>query len=293
MTTTNQIVRKSPAGLVLSFLLSPPMLVVIAITSVQVGASLAKGLFPITGSNGVVFMRTALATVMLGLVWRPVWRGYGWREYAQIVLYGANIAMMMLGFYAAISRIPLGVAVAISFAGPLGIAVLTSRKLGDILWVLVAGVGVLLLSPLTNEALDPVGVFLAFISALGWAFYVLLTKQVTRTMSGNGVLVMAMAVAALVAAPFGMGGAVHILAAPSYVLLAVVVAFLSSSAPFALEYQAMKRLSPRAFGLLLSLEPMMAALMGLLILGETLGLSEWLGIAMVSIAAASTARGNM
>lgn len=268
------------------------MLVVVAIASVQVGAALAKGLFATAGSHGVVFARTSLAALMFAMVWRPALRGHSAQVYAHIALYGVNIAVMMLSFYASISRIPLGVSVTISFIGPLGIAVLTARKWSHVGWVLVAGVGVLLLSPLSNELLDPLGVMLAFVSAAGWACYVLLTKRVTRIISGNGVLAPAMGIAAVVAAPFGAGGALHLLSAPSLMLLALAVALLSSAVPFALEYQAMKRLSPRVFGLLLSLEPVMAALMGLLMLGEALGAGEWLGIGLVSIAAAATARGD-
>jgi inner membrane transporter RhtA len=197
---------------------------------------------------------------------------------------------MMLSFYAAIDRIPLGITVAIAFAGPLGVAVIGSRKPVDLLWVIVAGVGILLLSPFSNTTLDPVGMVLALVSALTWAVYIVLSKRINQLVNGNSALAMAMCVAALVSLPFGIGGAVTILNQPSLILLSLIVALLSSAIPFWLEFRALKTLTPRVFGLLVSLEPVVATIIGFFILHEGLGTREVTGIIMVTIAAVATAR---
>lgn len=268
----------------------PWLLVVAAILSVQIGAAFAKGLFEAIGTSGVVFLRTLLGTAIFWVVWRPQLRGYTRRDYLYGVLYGIDIAVMMLAFYAAIDRIPLGIAVAIAFAGPLGLAVMGSRRVADVLWVLLAGVGVLLLSPMTNTALDPLGVALAAVDAVTWAIYIILTRKVGQRIPGNTALVMGMGVAAVVALPFGIGGAVKTLAHPDLMLSAMVVALLSSAIPFWLEFKALKLMPQRAFGLLLSLEPVIAVLIGLVMLSETLGVKEIIGIGLVTVAAAVTTR---
>lgn len=271
-------------------LIPPWALVVIAVVSVQFGAALAKGLFETAGPGGVVFIRTFLAGIMFMALWRPKILGYSRAAYLHIVAYGIIITAMMLSFYAAIDRIPLGITVAIAFAGPLGVAVIGSRKLVDMLWVALAGVGVLLLSPFTDVTLDPLGMVLALGSALTWALYILLTKRINRVMPGNAALALSMCMAAIAALPFGLGGAIKILPNPSFILLSVVVALLSSAIPFGLEFHALKSLSSRAFGLLVSLEPVVAAIVGFLILQESLDANEIIGIALVTIAAVATTR---
>lgn len=276
----------------LSAALPPWALLVTAVLSVQIGAAVAKQLFDTAGPQGVVFLRTLLAALLFLLLWRPTLRGLTRRGYAYIAAYGLNIALMMLVFYASINRIPLGVSVAISFIGPLGIAVVGSRRRADLLWAGLAAAGVLLLSPLAAENLDPLGVLLAFGSAAAWACYILLTSRINRYFNGklSVSLTFSMCVAALVALPFGGQGALAALANPALLLLSLVVAALSSAIPFALEFVAMRRMSPRAFGLLLALEPVVAALVGLLLLSEALSAQEALGIALVTVAAAATAR---
>lgn len=267
-------------------------LVVIAIISVQIGAAVAKQLFETTGPAGVVFLRTFLAGIMFCILWRPNVRQYNRVDYLYLIVYGFVMAMMMLTFYAAIDRIPLGITVAIAFAGPLGVAVVGSRKLRDLVWVALAGIGVLLLSPFTNVELDPVGIILALLSALTWALYILFTKQVTRRLEGNAVLALAMCFAGLTALPLGITGALKIFADPTLIFLSLVVALLSSAIPFALEFVAMKDLTPRAFGLLVSLEPVVAAMIGLLLLSESLELHEIVGIGLVTFAAAATTQSD-
>ncbi len=268
----------------------PWLLVIFGIISVQIGAAFAKGLFEVSGTAGVVFIRTLVGAVLFTAIWRPRWRGYSRRVYIFMGLYGIVIAANMLLFYAAISRIPLGVAVAIAFAGPLVVAVLGSRKPMDLVWVALAAVGIILLSPLTNEALDGLGVLLAIITAVMWALYIFFTKRVSTMLEGHTALAMSMCVAALVALPFGGIGAAKVLADPGLIVLGLLVALLSSAIPFALDFTAMKHLTPRVYGLLASVEPVAGAVIGFIVLHEALGVREVIGIGLVTVAAIATTR---
>ena len=264
--------------------------VIVAVLAAQLGAAIAKQLFETAGPTGVVFLRTLLSGIVFVGVWRPRIRGYSRSVYGHIILYGIIIAAMMLSFYAAIDRIPLGITVAIAFAGPLGVAVVGSRKLIDIVWVTLAAIGILLLSPISDVKLDPIGMVFALVSALTWALYIVLSKRVNQLIEGNSALALAMCVAALFSLPFGIGGAVKILSNPSLIVLSLIVALLSSAIPFWLEFKALKTLSSRVFGLLVSLEPVVATLIGFMVLHEALGGREITGIALVTVAAIATAR---
>ncbi len=252
---------------------APWALVLFGIVAVQIGAAFAKQLFDASGTAGVVFIRTLVGAVVFTLIWRPKWRGYSREVYLYMGMYGAVIAANMLLFYAAISRIPLGVAVAIAFCGPLLVAV-----------------GILLLSPFTNVSLDGTGVLLAFLCAGAWALYILLTKRVSGLIEGHSSLAISMCVAAVIALPFGGIGAVQVLVDPALIVTALVVALLSSVIPFAADFTAIKYLTPRVFGLLASLEPVVAAVIGFVVLHETLGEREVIGIVLVTIAAVATTR---
>ncbi len=270
--------------------LPPWLLVITAIISVQIGAAFAKGLFDAVGSSGVVFLRTFLGGAMLVLLVRPRLRGHSAPTYRFMIVYGITIAANMLTFYAAIDRIPLGTAVAIAFCGPLLISVIGSRRAADLVWVAVAAAGILLLSPITDAALDPLGTALALICAAAWAIFILVTKRAGSLLPGSTMLALAMCCAALASAPFGAVGALELAAQPSLIGLALIVALLSSTVPFMLEFNALRRLSPRVFSLLMTLEPAAAAIVGWALLGETLGRESWIGIALVTLAAAATAR---
>lgn len=273
-----------------SSLLPPWLLTVIAITSVQIGAAIAEGLFATIGFGAVVFLRTFIGGLIFLVLVRPRVLGYSRRVYGLILFYGVALAANMLTFYAAIDRIPLGIAVAIAFAGPLTLSVAGSRRAIDLVWVALAAVGILLLSPITDATLDPIGLLLAFVCAFAWGAYIVATKRAGGVLPGNTMLALAMSTAALVSAPFGAVRAVGVLASPGLLLLALVVALTSSVIPFWLEFVALRRMAPRVFSLLLSLEPAVAALIGWLLLHEALGLEKVLGIALVTIAAAATTR---
>jgi inner membrane transporter RhtA len=288
-----QAVKTLSSSVIRSYVRLPAWaLVLIAVISVQYGAGVAKSLFDTAGPTGVVFLRTAITGIVFYLLWRPRITGYTRRDYVYLLLFGLNIAAMMLTFYAAIDLVPLGVAVAIAFAGPLGIAVIGSRRASDFVWVMIAGVGILLLSPFSNETLNPLGMVLSLLSALTWATYIYLNKRISKAFPVSTALAFGMSIAALAVLPLGIVGAVRVLADPALIALACVVALFSSAIPFAFEYQALKALPPRAFGLLVSIEPVAAAVIGLILLGETLGLREIAGIALVTAAAAATARSS-
>lgn len=271
--------------------LIPPWLHLVAsIVSVQIGGAFATTLFPALGPNGVVATRTLIAAVLFYVLWRPRLRGYRWQDYAAVFAYGCTIAGMMLAYYAAIERIPIGIAVAVAFIGPLGVAVLLSRKVSDLLWVALGAVGILLLSPLEATTLDPVGLGLAVFSGVLWGTYIIVGGQVTRRIPGNSGGAMGMMVAAVIAFGFGGGRAATVFTRPDLLLSVFVVAILSSAIPFALQFFALQRLPSRTFGVLLSVEPVVAALVAFLFLNQRLNLPEVLGIVCVTIAAVATAR---
>lgn len=264
-----------------SFGIPPAGLVLLSSVSVQLGAALGKQLFPAIGAAGAVLLRVVVAAIVLGLLWRPRWRSFSRSELKLVVLYGLVQAGMNGTFYAALAHLPLGATVTLEFVGPLGVALAGSRKVADLLWVALAGTGVVLLAPMTGAALDPLGVALALIAGGFWAAYILVGSRVGRRISGGTGLAMAMAVAALLLLPIGVAGAGARLLDPRSLLLAAGVAILSSVIPYSLELEAMRRLPTRVFGILLSLDPAVAALVGLVVLHEALGPRELAAMALI------------
>ncbi|MFI5490983.1 EamA family transporter [Actinoplanes sp. NPDC051859] len=265
----------------------PAVLMVLgSCVSLQVGAALAAGLFPATGSAGATLLRLGLAAgVLLALV-RPAvraWRSHQWRA---VALLGLSMAGMNGFFYAAIERIPLGPAVTIEFLGPLTLAAVLSRRLRDFGWVLLAAAGVALLGFADGAAdLDPVGVAYVLIAAVFWALYILAGSHAGAAVQGQGGLAVAMAIGALLLVPGGAVGAGQALASPHLLLLALGTGVLASVIPYTLEISALRRLPKRTFGILLSLEPVVAATAGWLLLAQPL---NWAGgVAMVVVVLAS------
>ncbi len=267
----------------------PTGLVLLGIGSVQFGAAIAKGMFDSLGPGGTVFLRISLAALVLLLIWRPALGGYGRREYGLAVVFGLVLAGMNLSLYLAIDRIPLGVAVTLEFAGPLGVAVFGSRRLLDGLWVALAATGILLLAPLDvlgSSNLDPVGVGFALLAGVLWASYILLSARVGGVFPGGTGLVISLGVGTVVLLPVGIAGGGWSLLDPWLLLAGLGVALLSSAIPYSLEMQALRRLPTRVFGVLMSLEPAVAALVGFVILGELLGLRAVVAVGLVTVAAA-------
>lgn len=261
-------------------------LLVVSITSTQVGSSFAKFLFALVGPEATVALRLALSTLMLFAVlrpWRNVPRGAAWKH---VALYGLSIAVMNACFYQAISRIPLGIAVAIEFSGPLLVATFSSRRVADFAGVALAVAGLALLLPWSglNADLDVTGMLYAAAAAVCWGTYIIVGRRAGDG-AGTGAAAWGGLIGTLAAVPWAlcMTGGVLI---PSDVLgealpLALIVAFAASALPYALEMVALRIVPRQAFGVLMSLEPAVAALLGFLLLGEVLSLSQWAAIACI------------
>jgi inner membrane transporter RhtA len=260
-----------------------PVLVVGAVASVQSGAAVATKLFPAVGPGGAVFLRLLLSAVLLVALVRPKARATPRRDLLVVVGFGLVLAAMNCIFYLSIARIPLGVAVTVEFLGPLGVAIVGSRRLLDALWVLLAAIGVVLLAS-GGGHLDIVGVLLAALAGVGWASYILLSQRVGQVFDGMVGLAIALCVAAVVIAPYGIitGGAM--LVRPSILGKGAAIAVLSSAVPYSLELAALRRLKASVFGVLMSLEPAFGALSGLVFLHQHLKLHEWLAVGAVMIA---------
>ncbi len=267
-----------------------PALVLGAVASVQIGASLAKSLFDDVGPGGTVLLRVLLAAILLAVIWRPSAGGLTRAQWTLVLAYGVALAGMNFAFYAALDRIPLGVAVTLEFVGPLGVAVAGSRRALDLLWVALAAAGILLLADLGGGDTDARGVTLALLAGAFWAAYILLAARTGAAFSGGSGLALAMVVASAVLLPFGVAEGGAELLEPGVLAVGAGVAILSSAIPYSLELEALRRLPARVFGVLMSLEPGMAALAGFVVLGEVLGAREIVAIGLVVLASAGAAR---
>jgi inner membrane transporter RhtA len=268
-----------------------PALVLGAIASVQFGAAIATTLFDQIGPAGAVLLRLFSAALLLLAAWRPRLRGRSAEELRLAVLFGVVLALMNLSFYEAIARIPLGISVAIEFVGPLAVAVAGSRRRLDLLWVGLAVAGILALTRGPASDLDALGVLFALLAGCMWGTYILLNARVGRAFEGTSGLTLAMCVAALVAAPVGLAEAGGHLFEPQTLALGAAVGLLSSAIPYTLELEALRRIAPHVFGVLMSLEPGVAALAGLTLLGQSLGVRAVIGIALVTVASIGVSRG--
>jgi inner membrane transporter RhtA len=268
----------------------PVLLVLAAVSSVQFGAALAKTLFDEVGAGGTVFLRVAAAALALALIWRPRPRGRGAGELGLALLFGLALAGMNSAFYASIDRIPLGIAVTFEFVGPLGVAVFGSRRALDLVWVGLAAAGILLLSDFGGGALDPLGVGLALLAGGFWAAYILLSVRIGRVFPGGSGLALAMLIATLPLAPVGIAEAGSQLLVPWILAAGAAVGILSSAIPYTLELEALRRMPAGVFGVLMSLEPAVAAGAGYLVLGEALAARELAAILLVVAASAGAAR---
>ena len=270
----------------------PHLYVLLSIVSVQLGAAFAKNLFPVVGSTGTVFLRLGFAALLLLCVWRPRLRGYTRHDYLLILLFGLTIAAMNSFYYASIARIPLGIASTLEFVGPLGISIVASRRLPDVLWALFAAAGVILLAPIRGSVIDPLGILFALLAAACWALYILLSVRVGKVFPGGTALAIGMSISTLVLAPVGLPSLHAIWQNPSLLLFGFAVAILSSVIPFSLELEALRRLSPRVLGILLSMEPVVAALIGFVVLGETVGLRGLIAMVLIVIASGGASFGD-
>jgi inner membrane transporter RhtA len=273
--------RVPPTGLVLG-----------GVASVQFGAALAKTLFDDLGPGGTVFLRVLFAAILLLALWRPRVAGLPRRDLLLAAAFGASLAGMNLSFYGALDRIPLGVAVTFEFVGPLGVAVAGSRRALDLLWVVLAAAGILLLSDFGDfGGLDSTGVGLALLAGGFWAAYILLSARTGRVFPGGSGRALAMLVSSVLLLPVGVADGGEALLQPDLLAIGVAVAMLSSVIPYSFELEALRRMPQRVFGVLMSLDPAMAALAGFVILGQNLSFRELTAIVLVVAASAGAARG--
>ena len=260
-------------------------LVLVAAVSPQIGAAFALTLFGELGPAGAAFLRLAFAAIILWAIWRPRLAG----DLRLAGAFGVALGLMNWSFYEAIDRIPLAVAVTIEFAGPLLVAVIGSRRPLDVLWVGLAAAGIVLLVGPGGGSVDPAGVGFALVAAACWMAYIYLSKRTGAAFAGGSGLALAMAVGALIVLPAGVIQANGALVEPDLLGSALVVALLSSVLPYSLELEALRRLPEAVFGVLMSLDPAVAALVGFVALDQDLAARDLLAIAMVVVASAGAA----
>jgi inner membrane transporter RhtA len=277
------------------------VLALTAIVSLQVGAALAGRLFGTVPVAGVVGLRLWwAAAVMVALGWRGVRRAVGeglaGRDWVVVAAFGVVLGVMNFSIYQAFARVPLGVAVTIEFLGPLAVAVVSSRRFVDVLWVGLAAAGVLLLgwggtgtARGGGHGTAVAGVMFALVAAACWAGYILLSRATGRRFAGSSGLVIAMVVAAVLVTPPALAAGGGALLRPWVIAIGAAIGLLSSVIPYRLELETLRRIPARVFGIWMSLEPAVAALAGLVILGEVLAPGKWLGIGCVMAASAGAA----
>ncbi len=266
----------------------PTLLVLFSVCSIQVGAGLATRLFPLIGAEGTVACRIIISAMLLVLLSQKKLRALVLQfstESRLLIVFGLCIAAMNLCFYLAIARIPLGAAVAIEFVGPLGVAAIKSKRIVHFAWVMLAGLGIVLLSPISGVQLDTLGIIFALLAGAGWALFIVLAERVSIRTAGNDGLVVAMIVAAVVMMPFAIRVTPELFSDLNALFVVLVVALLSTTIPFSLEFEALKRLPARNYGILVSVEPAAAAFIGAVLLGERIGLQGFLAVSCVVIAA--------
>lgn len=261
----------------------------VAMTSFQAGASIAKQLIPIVGAPGTTALRLGISALLMCVAGRP-WRSVPSKAALPVVLaYGLSLGTMNFVFYNAIRTIPLGIAVGLEFTGPLAVALLGSRRRLDFLWLALAVAGLLFLLPIsrTSSPVDPVGVAFALAAGVCWALYIVFGQKAGRA-HGADASTWGMIIAACVIVPIGLVDAGTALFSPAILPMGLGVAILSSAFPYTLEMVALRRLSTKTYGTLMSLEPALAALAGLLLLHERLTLTQWLAIGAVMVASVGT-----
>jgi len=279
------VVRPSPSGSLAA--VPAPLLVLGGVVSVQFGAALAATLVPEIGAGGSVLLRIGIAAIILFAVVRPRLRGHDRRAWATVAAFGVALGLMNWSFYGSLAHLPLGVAVTVEFLGPLVLTTLLSRRLLDFVAVLAAGGGVLLISEAFTVPLDElslVGLGLAATAGVCWAAYILLSSRTGAIFDGLDGLAIALVVSTVVVLPAGVSSIDTWTA--EHLLKGLGLAVLSSLLPYSLELLALRRLSASVFGILLSLEPAVAALAGLIVLEQRLGPGQIVGLALVVLASA-------
>ncbi|MFC6223521.1 DMT family transporter [Hymenobacter artigasi] len=258
--------------------------VLLSIVSVQGGAAIAKGLFPVLGPAGTTSLRVGISALVLLLVVRPQLGRLSGAQWRAVVPYGLALGLMNLLFYFALARIPLGLAVTLEFVGPLGLALAGSRRWADAVWALLAAAGIALIAPWHSQGIDLLGLAFALAAGGAWAVYIVLGQRTAAVLPGQQAVAIGMLFAALPVLPFGVASGSLLGLTPHLLLLGGLLALFSSVLPFSLEMQALRTLPTRTFSILMSLEPVAAAISGWLLLGERLLLGQWLAVGFIVVA---------
>ncbi len=263
----------------------------VSLVTLCAGTSLAKGLFPFVGAEGTTTYRLVFSTLLLMAFWRPWRRAWTWADVPILVLFGATLGLMNLLFYNAIKTVPFGLAIAVEFTGPLAVALWSSKKPLDFVWIVLAVAGMGLILPLGNAsgadmqaaAIDPVGIAYALGAGACWAVYIVVGQRVADRI-GAFATPMGMLVAALLVTPVGISVAGSSLLNPEWMLAGLGIALLSSAIPYSLEMYSLKHLPKQTFSILLSLEPAVGALAGWLVLSEQLSTQQLGAIGLIMAA---------
>jgi inner membrane transporter RhtA len=268
----------------------PIAALMVAMVCFQLGAALAKGLFPIVGAGGTAALRLAIASLILLAVWRPWHIRFTPMQLRTVIVYGVAMGWMNFFFYLALSYIPLGITMALEFTGPLGVALFASRRAVDFLWILLAALGLAALLPigLGGPPLSGLGIAFALAAGACWALYIVFGRKAGAAHGGQ-ITALGTVIGALVIVPIGVAHSGVQLFSPAILPVAIGVAVLSSALPYSLEMFAMPRIATRTFGVLMSLNPALGALSGLIFLGESLTLIQWTAIASIVAASAGSA----
>jgi inner membrane transporter RhtA len=264
-------------------------MVLVAMSSIQLGASLAKTLFHIVGAPGAVALRTALATLMLAAVLRP-WRArLTAGSWPALAVYGVSLGTMNFLYYMALRTVPLGITVSIEFTGPLAVAVLTSRRPVDFLWILLAAAGLAVLLPIghTHAGIDPTGALFALGAGACWAMYIVFGQKAGADYGAQAVA-LGSVIACIIVVPIGIAKAGTALLSMAALPYGMAIALLSTALPYTLEMIALTQLPARTFGTLMSIEPVFGALAGWVMLHELLSALQWAAIAMIILASIGT-----
>ena len=266
-----------------------------SLITLSVGTSLAKSLFPFVGAEGTTTYRLIFSTLLLMAFWRPWRRTWSWSEAPLLVMFGATLGVMNLLFYSAIKTVPFGLAIAIEFTGPLAVALWSSKKPLDFVWIVLAVLGMGLILPLSQHmgvespaSLDPVGIGFALGAGFCWAMYIVIGQRVADRI-GAFATPMGMLVAAVVVTPFGIGVAGTSLLNVEWMLIGLGIALLSSAIPYSFEMYSLKHLPKQTFSILLSLEPAVGALAGWLVLAEQLSTQQLCAIGLIMAASMGSA----
>ncbi|RZM24115.1 MAG: DMT family transporter [Pedobacter sp.] len=281
-----------PGKITKSFLAPVPS-VLLAIISVQGGAAIAKGLFPVIGPASTASLRIGISALILFAVNRPNMRTLTAKQWKAVVPYGLMLGAMNFVFYLAAERIPLGLAVALEFVGPLLVAVFGSKRPMDYLWVILAASGIALIAPWTASGLDPLGVVLALLAGAFWAGYIVMGSAVSKVMPGGVAVTVGMLVASVIIVPFGVASGGFGNLTWTLLLSGIALALLSSAIPFTLEMNALHKIPKKTFSILMSMEPAAAAICGFIFIHEVLSFTEWMAVMLIvfaSLGAALTSR---